>query len=316
MPKKTKEPEAWSIYQFYSRFPDEESARLHMENMRWNGTPTCPHCGSARCAERKDHKPMPYRCKDCRKDFSVKIGTIFQKAKVSHHKCLLAVYLITTAKKGISSHQLRKHIGCTQKTAWYLGHRIRECMEQNADMLSGTIEVDETFIGGKRKNMSNSRRKALKDTGRGAVGKTAVVGLRERGGGVKATPIASTGKNALQGTIKASVVKGSNVYTDDFRSYQGLEDYNHESVRHSISEYVRDQAHTNGIESFWALLKRGYYGTFHWMSGKHLNRYVDEFSTRFNNRHMSSEQHLNYILFNSQNKKLSYSELINGKSSA
>jgi len=300
--------ELWSVYQFFNRFPNEKTAREHIERMRWNDEKFCPHCGVVgRVSEVKNENPMPYRCKDCRKFFSVRTGTIFEKAKLPLHKCLLAIYLLTTAKKGIPSRQLAKELGCTQKTAWYLGHRIRRTMEQGYDMLNGEVEVDETYIGGKEKNKHASKKI---HEGRGPVGKQPVLGLVERGGEVKAFQIQGTDRASLHSSIKANVQLGSSIYTDDLPAYKNLNGYDHKSVKHSLKEYVNDMAHTNGIESFWALLKRGYIGVYHWMSEKHIQRYINEFATRHNRRDLGTLSHINLCVRGMFGKRLSYEELI------
>ncbi len=282
--KKKEKAEILSTYQFMAQFPDEQAARKYLEDRRWNETRHCPHCGSVRTVSVKGEKPMPYRCQDCREHFSVRTGTILAESKVPMHKWLFAIYLMTTARKGISSVQLAKEIGVTQKTAWFMEHRIREAYDNASDggLLGSEVEIDETYIGGKEKN-KHAKKKIR--TGRGAVGKQAVVGICERSGRVRAFPVTGTDKMDLQTAIVENVKRGSKVYTDCHASYVGMKGYTHEAVKHSVGEYVRGQAHTNGVESFWALLKRGYYGTFHHMSIKHLHRYVNEFSTRHNLGH-------------------------------
>lgn len=271
--------ETISLYKFFQQFPNGEAARQFFEKRRWPEGVSCPHCGSAAAAECKDHKPMPYRCRDCRKHFSVRTGTVLAEGKIGLHKWLMAMYMLHTARKGVPSTQMAKELGVTQKTAWFLNHRIREAMKQRGGMFGGEVEVDETYIGGKEANKHTHKKL---HAGRGAVGKQAVVGVKERNGKVVAMPVQSTDKETLHGIINAVVAQGSTVYTDNHRSYLGLNGYSHHAVNHSVSEYVRDQAHTNGIESFWALLKRGYYGIYHHMSAKHLHRYVNEFSHRHN----------------------------------
>jgi len=298
-----------SLYKFFSMFPDEEAARLHFEKQRWGDSIICPHCGSKHIVECKDHKPMPYRCKECRKHFSVRTGTVMEESRLPLHKWLLCTYIMTTSRKGVSSVQMGKHLECTQKTAWFLMQRIRETWESDSDKLNGAVEVDETFIGGKEKNKHASKKRAW---GRGATGKDIVVGAKSRDGKVISYPVQDVGKSTLHGFIHANVEKGATVYTDNWKSYRGLNGYPHEIVNHSVREYVREQAHTNGIESFWALLKRGYYGIYHWMSGKHLLRYVNEFSYRYNTKSMETLESIGDCISRMVGKRLSYRKLING----
>lgn len=268
-----------SIYEFLKLIPDEKSAIKYLTDRRWKFGRVCPFCHSDSTAEVKDAKPMPYRCCECRKHFSIRTGTIFAESRLPLHKWLFAIYLMTSARKGISSIQLSKELGVTQKTAWFLEHRIREACVEKGGLLDGEIEADETYIGGKEKNKHRSKR--LK-AGRGAVGKQAVFGMKQRNGKMKAFPIKGTEKIDLQSAIVEHVKRNAALYTDSHKAYEGIKGYKHGVVNHSEGEYVREQAHTNGIESFWALLKRGYYGTFHHMTFKHLHRYVNEFAARHN----------------------------------
>lgn len=302
-------PETISFYEFFQQFPDEEAARLFFEKKRWPQGVACAHCGSLEVSECKDHKPMPYRCKSCRKHFSVRVGMVLSESRLPLHKWLMAIYMMTTARKGIPSTQMARELGVTQKTAWFLAQRIRETWvaSQGGDM-GPTVEVDETYIGGKERNKHADKKL---HAGRGAVGKTAVMGIMERGGKVVAGPIAHANGPTLKGVIRGYVAKGSTVYTDSHRGYKGLSGYNHHSVNHGVGEYVRDQAHTNGIESFWALLKRGYYGIYHHMSAKHLHRYVNEFSFRHNTAKVDTIKFIEFTAERMLGHRLTYKDLIN-----
>lgn len=268
-----------SLYEFLQEFPDEEAATVFFEQRRWQNGLYCPNCGSLNVATIANRKPMPYRCRDCRKHFSVRTGTVMAESKVKLHKWLMAIYLLHTSRNGISSVEMAKIIGVQQKTAWFLDHRIRKAMEHRGGLFSGEVEVDEVYIGGKEANKHADKKL---HAGGGSVGKQAVFGMRERDGQVRAFPVEQTDKATLQSAIAENVEYGSTIYSDSYSAYSGLYGYDHEAVAHSTGEYVRGKAHTNGIESFWALLERAYTGTFHWMSNKHLHRYINEFAYREN----------------------------------
>ena len=257
----------------------------------------------------KNRKPMPYRCKDCRKYFSVRKGMVMQSSKLGYQKWAIAIYLVATNLKGISSMKLHRELKVRQPTAWYLAQRIREGFVTGQVLMSGQVEVDETFIGGKERN--KHPRKKL-NAGRGTVGKAVVVGAKNRETKkVSAAVVRSTDQENLQGFIRDRVIEGSTIYTDDHSGYDGLQvDFEHKTVKHSVSEYVSDQAHTNGIESFWSLLKRGYYGTYHRMSEKHLQRYVDEFSGRHNLRSLDTIDQMARIVRGLDGKLLRYQDLV------
>ena len=268
-----------SLMQLADMFPNEESARKWFEAQRWPDGAHCPHCGSVNVAAVASLKPMPYRCRDCRKHFSVRTGTAMAESKIPLRKWAFGIYLCATSLKGVSSMKLHRDLSITQKSAWFMAHRIREAFEAEGGLFAGPVEVDETYIGGKRKNMPKAKRKTLE--GRGAVGKVAVAGAKDRATNrVNAAVVPATDGATLQGFVRARAEAGATIYTDDAAAYRGMAGFEHEAVQHSVGEYVRGMAHTNGMESFWSMLKRGYHGTFHHFSAKHMQRYVNEFATR------------------------------------
>ena len=231
-----------------------------------------------------------------------------QSSKISYRKWALAIYLMTTSVKGTSSMKLHRDIGVTQKTAWRMAHRIREAWASKNEPLSGTVEVDETFIGGKERNKHKDRKL---NAGRGTVGKTVVIGAKERDANqVSASVAPGTDSETLQGFVQGNIADGSTVYTDEHRGYLGMPNVEHKTIRHSAREYVRKQIHTNGIESFWSMLKRGYVGTYHHMSVKHLDRYVNEFAGRHNDRPSDTETQMQHIARDMSGKRLRYQDLI------
>ena len=293
-------------------FPDERTATKWFETTLWGGRRCCGHCGGVRTRQVPKAKPMPYWCSGCRSYFSVRTGTALERSKVPLRKWALAIYLEITSLKSVSSMKLHRDIGVSQPTAWFMLHRIREGWKSLTDdsQFAGPVEVDETYFGGKRKNMSNARRKELAGTGRGPVGKTAVVGAKDRATNqVRAKVVTSTDKETLQGFVKDHAAKDATVYTDEAKAYDSLP-FAHEAVKHSVSEYVRGKAHTNGVESFWATLKRAHEGTFHKMSPKHLNRYVTEFAGKHNVRDSGTLAQMTALVAGLVGKRLMYRDLI------
>jgi transposase-like protein len=272
-------------------FHDEDEARRFLEEVRWPDGPICPHCGSVGEAY-KTKKVGVYRCgaRECRKDFTVRVGTLFERSHIALHTWLFATHLLTSSKKGMSSHQMHRMLGVTYKTAWFMTHRIREAMRDmhpgDSGPLGGEgkfVEVDETYVGGKEANKHANKRQ---HRGRGPVGKEPVVTLVERGGKVRSFHVPNVTAANLKPILKDQINKASDLRTDESGVYwQAGEDFaTHQTVNHSIGEYVRGDAHTNTVENYFSILKRGIIGTYHHVSQAHLKRYVGEFDFRYNNR--------------------------------
>lgn len=297
-----------SLFDLMEAFPDEQSCIDHLRAIRWRDGEFCPYCGGTRIytfSDRKTHK-----CGDCKARFSIKVGTIFHDSKLPLRRWFMAMWLITSHKKGIASTQLAKDLKITQKTAWFVLHRLRHAARTKSfnAPLKGVLEADETYVGGKEKN-----KHAHKRTGgiRGGKGKAVVLGVVEREGELRASVIADMKAGTVHAVVHGNVEKGATVMTDEHASFVGLgADYMHHAVNHSAGEYVRHYTiHTNSIESVWALLKRQIVGIHHWVSPKHLPRYVDEMTWRFNRRDMDEGARMN-DMFGYVEGRLTYKALI------
>ena len=300
--------EGITLIQLAQQFPDEETARKWIERVIWPDGRVCPRCKGSDTVE-STHKTLPYRCRPCNRFFSVRKGSLMENSNLPYLTWVYAIYLELTSLKGISSMKLHRDIGVSQPTAWFMLQRIRAAFGTKRPFeMTGPVEVDESYFGGLEKNKHNSKKANL---GRGPVGKKAVVGIKDRKTKqVRAKVVEHTDKATLQGFVKANVEDGTKVYTDDARAYIGLE--NHESVKHSVSEYVNGQAHTNGVESFWAMLKRAYHGTYHRISPKHLQRYVTQFAGKHNLRRLDTITQMELVVSGMVGKHLPYKVLIAG----
>lgn len=302
------------------RFQNPLAAADYLESIRWPSGPVCPHCGED---EKKPYRLKSetrklWKCARCRKQYTVTVGTIFEGSHIPLNKWLLAFYLLCSSKKGMSAHQLHRMLGVTYKSAWFMAHRIRYAMEQPpfARQLSGTVEADETYVGGKvrRSNvkpvtpLGHKGPNPRQQTGRGA-DKTPVMLLVERGGQARSFRMANVTAESLGGAIRRHVSRDAHLRTDAFNSYKkvGKEYASHETVDHGI-EYVRGDAHTNTAESYFAILKRGVNGTYHHVSEAHLPRYLAEFDFRYNARHVSDAERTRKALSMTVGKRLRYAD--------
>lgn len=305
-----------SLPQLLDYFKEESTCIEYYENIRWQGEPACPHCG----AEKPYRTTRGFKCSnnECYKKFTVKVGTIFHNSKIPLRIWYASIFLATTHKKGISSVQLALDLGITQKSAWFVLHRIREMLKDKSPQMLGdtkTVEVDEAYIGGKEGNKHLNKKRSYNDRsitneGKPFNKKKTVVGIIERNGKVVLKHVENAELKNMGAFISKHVPKGSTIYSDEAPVYNHLKrHYTHDSVKHALNIYVEGTVHTNTIENFWSVLKRGLYGVYHQVSEKHLERYLDEYSARFNTRHLSSNDKFVKFL-NGSESVLSYKELI------
>jgi transposase-like protein len=294
-------------------FSDEDAARELLEEMRWGKDgAVCPHCGGAdpyklvaKADSKKPGRKGLYKCRACRKQFTVTVKTVFEDSRIPLSKWLLAIHLLSAAKKGMSAHQLHRNLGISYKAAWFMAHRLRYAMSNGplSELMQGTVEIDETYIGGRRKNGRKGRPS-------GDSHKTAVVALVERGTGrVKAAPMQRVTADNLGKVLRENVKRGTAVMTDQYRAYIGAtEGFTHDTVNHADGEYVRGNTHTNTVEGFFGLLKRGVNGVYHHVSRGHLGRYCDEFAFRYEHRMTTDAQRANLLVMGAEGKRLTYKQ--------
>ena len=294
-------------------YHDPDAARQHLEALHWPDGPVCPHCGTLNEATKvggKTARPGLYMCNACRKQFTVTVGTIFERSKIPLSKWLLAFRLMAGSKKGVSAHQLHRSLGITYKSAWFMAHRIREAMIDNDDGPLGgygkTIEADETFVGGKESNKHKSKRRSGMTGGKG---KLPVVSLVEREGKVRSFHVANVTGNTLRSVLVENVDRGSWLMTDDNSGYKapGKEFVGHGVVKHSLGEYGRaTYFHTNTVEGYFSIFKRGIVGIYQHVSEAHLGRYTTEFDFRYNTRDLEDAERTDEAIKGARGKRLMY----------
>ena len=301
-----------SLIELMELFPDNAIAEKWFEERRWPNGRFCPHCGDFDTHETRSHKPLPYRCRGCDRYFSVRKGTVMESSKLSYQTWAIAVYLFSLNPKGVSSVQLHNLLGIRQATAWHLLHRIREGFRDPDMPMQGPVEVDETYVGGLRRNMSTERYKSVRARfGIGYGEKHVVIGIKDRATGkVVAEHVPSATAQVAHEFIRKYVRPGAEIFTDESPIYGGLMGFRRGFVTHSKRQYVDEDIHTNGIESFWSGIKRGYKGTYHYMSPEHLSRYVKEFTGRFNMREHDMIQRMEILACGMAGRRLRYKDLV------
>lgn len=298
-----------TLLEVFEMFPDDKTAEKWFTEVRWPTGVACPHCNQSATVSKAKHPTMPYHCRACRKYFSVRTGTVLADSKIGYQKWAMAIFLMNTHLKGVSSMKLHRDLGLTQKSAWHLAHRIRQTWEKGTGLGASTAEVDEAYFGGKERNKHPGDRL---HPGGGTGGKTPVVGVRDRETGhVAAAVVPDTRAATVQSFTAQQVRQGGTLYSDDAVAYDRFDHVaRHESVHHGIGEYVRGQVHINGMESFWSMMKRGFHGTYHRMSPKHLQRYVSEFAGRHNIRDRDTIDQMIATVAGLVGKRLQYKELV------
>lgn len=303
-----------SVIQLLEYYKDENKCKALLAQQRWGKQAVCPHCASAKAPYITNRG---YKCseKECGKKFTVTVGTVFENSKIKLRYWFAAIYLCTAHKKGISSHQLARDLGITQKSAWFVLHRVREMLQDSApQMLSGVIEIDETFIGGKEMNRHTPKKQWKFGKKYKVKDKEVVLGILERNGRVLAKHLKDRKKETLIPIMVDVVEPGSTIYTDEYVPYKILaNDYIHDHTKHGQKQYVRGRVHTNTIEGFWSLLKRGIDGIYHSVTPKHLQAYCNEYAYRYSTRKQSDNDRFFETLKNSGNFKLPYKTLIGKK---
>lgn len=297
-----------SLIQVVRKFNSEKKAERWFVRQRWGSQISCPKCASTNVQTETSHPDMPFRCRACRKFFSVKSGTPMEGSNLPLSKWAIGLYLYSTNLKGVSSMKLHRDLDITQKAAWHMAHRVREMYDDfTGQKFEGPVEVDETYIGGKEKWKHEGKKQ---NAGRGPVGKAAVVGLKDRATNqMSAEVVEATDAPTLTSFVHKRTGPDTVVYTDDARAYRNIR-RPHQSVKHSVKEFVNGMAHTNGLESQWALFKRGYVGTYHHFSAKHLPRYVREFTGRHNCRSLDTEAQMAAMLRGGEGRRLRFEDLI------
>jgi transposase-like protein len=300
-----------SIIELLKTFPDEQTCINHLTELRWNGNIVSPFDPTSKIYVCKDNK---FRCKNTGKYFNVRTATLFDNTKIELRKWFLAIYIVTSHKKGISSMQLAKDIDVTQKTAWFMLQRIRNCFGfDKSDKSDNMVEIDETYVGGENKNRSISKRAELHENGKqtGMNDKTPVLGILERDGNVKGFVLDRAYGNTIKPILKQNINSSAVVITDGFGAYTGISKSfsKHVVVNHHLNEYSVGEFSTNHIENFWSLLKRGIFGIYHFTSPKHLQKYVNEFAFRYNTRDLLTCSRFNTMLRNTE-YRLTYNDLI------